>query len=127
MNEQLTKNFHIDEFRCKDEDRTPVPEELFDNVQELAENLQVLRDSLGVPLHIVSGYRTKEHNKKVGGAEHSQHLLAKAGDLKAPPFTPDQVHSRIVALIAGDKMKQGGLGLYKTFVHYDIRNGKARW
>jgi len=24
-------------------------------------------------------------------------------------------------------MKEGGLGLYNTFVHYDIRGTKARW
>jgi len=24
-------------------------------------------------------------------------------------------------------MKQGGLGLYDSFVHYDVRGVKARW
>lgn len=125
MNPQLTKNFHIDEFRCKD--GTDVPENLYKNVLELAQNLQVLRDSLGVPIHIMSAYRTEKHNKKVGGAKNSQHLYAKAGDLKAPPFTPIQVKGRIEALIAGGEMKQGGLSAYPTFTHYDIRGVRARW
>ena len=123
---KLTKNFSRQEFDCKD--GTPVPVHLLPNVKELAENLQVLRNYLGAPVQVTgSGYRTSTHNKRVGGAPKSLHLEAKAADINAKGHTPKQVYDAIEKLIALGKMKQGGLGLYKGFVHYDIRGTKARW
>lgn len=123
---KLTKNFDSKEFDCKD--GTPVPEELMDNCLEVAKNLQVLRDYLGVPISITgSGYRTPSHNKKVKGAPKSQHLLCKAADINAKGYTPKELASEIEKLIERGKMKQGGIGIYKGFIHYDIRGTKARW
>lgn len=123
---KLTKNFSLSEFDCKD--GTAVPKELIPNVQELANNLQVLRDHLGVPVRITgSGYRTAAHNKKVGGAKNSQHLKAKAADINADGYTPKKLAAVIEKLIAEGKMKQGGIGIYAGFVHYDIRGTEARW
>lgn len=122
---QLTRNFALEEFTCKD--GTPVPDEYLANVQELANNLQVLRDYLGAPLHVNSGYRTPTYNKKVGGKKASKHLVAQAGDLTTKNKTPKQLAAIIERLIATGLMKQGGLGIYPGFVHYDIRGKKARW
>jgi hypothetical protein len=122
---QLTKNFKLEEFACHD--GTPVPAEYLPNVQELANNLQVLRDDLGKPIVVISGYRTPDYNDSHGGKLHSQHKLAKAGDIQIKGMTPKQLHDRIEALIASGKMKQGGLGLYPAFVHYDVRGTAARW
>lgn len=123
---KLTKNFNRKEFDCKD--GTPVPEQYYNNVQELANNLQVLRDHLGVPVTITgSGYRTPEHNKKVGGAKNSQHLTASGADITARDYSPKELAAEIEKLIAEGKMTQGGIGIYKGFVHYDIRGTKARW
>ena len=47
----LTKNFSLSEFKCRD--GSDVPDEYECNVRTLTENLQVLRDALGVP---VRGY-----------------------------------------------------------------------
>lgn len=124
---QLTTNFRREEFACHDAAQTPVPPAYYANVQQLANNLQVLRDALGRPVHVLSGYRTPAHNAAVGGAKASQHLVAKAGDLHVDGLTPAQLHAQIEALIAAGKMKQGGLGLYPTFVHYDVRGYRARW
>lgn len=122
---KLTKNFNREEFDCRD--GTKVPPELMANVQELANNLQVLRDDIGEPLHVNSGYRTPAYNKKIGGAPKSQHPKAKAGDITAKSFTPKQLAARIEKLIAAGKMKQGGIGIYPGFTHYDVRGTKARW
>lgn len=122
---QLTKNFSSEEFACKD--GTPVPGELLGNVEKLAENLQVLRDYLGEAVHVTSGYRTPTYNAKVGGKKKSQHLLAKAADITVKSKTPKQLHAIIEKLISQGKMKQGGLGLYPGFVHYDVRPNRARW
>ena len=122
---QLTKNFKLAEFRCRD---GSLPEgELLVNCQELADNLQVLRDYIGKPITIISGYRPPEYNKKIGGAKKSQHLLARAADIKVKGMAPAEVHATVLKLIKGGKMKQGGLGKYSTFVHYDTRGSAARW
>jgi hypothetical protein len=122
---QLTANFSVSEFDCND--GTPVPSDLLPNVKVLAENLQVLRDEVGKSIKINSGYRTVKHNKKVGGKSNSQHLQAKAADIVVSGMTPKSVQTKIEALIKDGKMKQGGIGLYNTFVHYDIRGINARW
>jgi uncharacterized protein YcbK (DUF882 family) len=122
---QLTKNFNLIEFACKD--GTPVPDHLLCNVQILATNLQVLRDELDEPIRLNSGYRTPEYNKKIGGAKNSQHLLGKAADITVKSKIPKQLAAVIEKLIAQGKMRQGGIGVYKGFVHYDVRGRKARW
>lgn len=122
---KLTRNFSIQEFACKD--GTPVPGEYILNVTEVARNLQALRDTLNRPVHINSAYRTAFHNTKVGGSPNSQHLLAKAADIHVAGLTPNEVYHTIEKLIEQGKMKQGGLGLYKSFCHYDVRGTKARW
>lgn len=123
---KLTKNFNREEFDCKD--GTEVPCEYILNVKEVADNLQVLRDYLEVPVIVTgSGYRTPSHNKKVGGAKFSQHLTASGADINAKGYKPKQLAEVIELLILKGKMKQGGIGVYPNFVHYDIRGHKARW
>lgn len=123
---KLTKNFNREEFDCKD--GTIVPSKYLLNVKEVAENLQVLRDYLEVPVSVTgSGYRTPTHNKKVKGAKNSQHLTASGADINAEGYEPKQLAEVIERLILKGKMKQGGIGIYPNFVHYDIRGIKARW
>lgn len=122
---QLSKNFNLIEFACKD--GTPVPDKFICNAQLLASNLQVLRDHLGEPVRLNSGYRTPSYNKKIGGKPASQHLLAKAADITVKSKTPKQLAVIIEKLIASGDMKQGGIGVYPGFLHYDVRDKKARW
>ena len=122
---RLTKNFTKREFKSKDGSR--MPDSVLENVKELASNLQVLRDFLGEPLRINSAYRSEAHNKSVGGSSRSQHLLGKASDLRVKDLDSEDLYHIIEALISEGKMKEGGLGLYNSFVHYDIRGTRARW
>ncbi|OJJ14996.1 hypothetical protein BKI52_40900 [marine bacterium AO1-C] len=119
-------NFKIEEFACND--GTAVPPEYYPNVKNLMAQLEVLRSEMGNnSITINSSYRTPTHNASVGGASNSQHLYAKASDIVVKGYTPKQVHAKIEELTKAGKMTQGGLGLYNTFVHYDIRGTKARW
>lgn len=122
---RLTKNFTKREFKSKDGSKMPI--EVLENVKELAFNLQVLRDFLGEPLRINSAYRSEAHNRAVGGSSKSQHLLGKASDLRVKGLDSEDLYHIIESLINDGKMKEGGLGLYNSFVHYDIRGTKARW
>lgn len=124
-NGQLTKDFHIREFKCND--GTKVPIELESNIRMLATQLQVLRDYIGVPIHINSAYRTESYNVKVGGSPKSQHKLGKAADLVTSTYTPKQLAAIIKKMIKEGKMMQGGVGVYPSFVHYDCRGTEARW
>lgn len=124
--QRLTENFMREEFDCKD--GTLVPPRFFNNLMLLATNLQVLRNHIGEPVLVTgSGYRTESHNKKVGGAPLSQHLTASGADINAKNHTPKQLGAVIEKLIDEGRMKQGGIGIYPGFVHYDIRGTKARW
>ncbi|MCP4438789.1 MAG: DUF882 domain-containing protein [Aureispira sp.] len=103
-----------------------VPQELWPNIQKLMKQLDVIRGALGVAMNINSGYRSPEHNANVGGATNSQHKLGTASDISCS-IPPRKVHAVIAGLIDAGQISQGGLGLYNSFVHYDIRGSKARW
>ena len=47
----------------------------------VSRTIQPLRDKLGVPIHVNSGYRCPELNKAVGGVPTSQHQKGEAADL----------------------------------------------
>lgn len=119
---KLTKNFSLEEFRCKDGSIDHI-----DQIQRLAINLQVLRDYLGKPIKINSGYRSPEYNAKIGGAKNSFHVKGMAADIVADGFTPKQLFDIIESLQNKGQMIVGGLKAYNTFVHYDIRGHLARW
>ena len=121
---KLTTNFSLNEFNKRNYN---VPTDVLRNLIELAKNLQVLRDEVKKPIKITSGYRPAELNAKVGGATKSRHITGEAADFKIEGYTPKQVAAIIEKLIASGKMKEGGLGTYRTWVHYDTRNTKARW
>lgn len=51
-----------------------IPAKYIDNAQELLNGLQVIRDALGKPIQITSGYRCEKLNKLVGGVPNSSHM-----------------------------------------------------
>lgn len=58
-------------------------ENVKENLRKLCTHiLQPLRDKLGKPIRISSGYRCKRLNKAIGGAINSQHTEGKAVDLQ---------------------------------------------
>jgi len=89
--------------------------------------LQKLRDELGLPIKINSGYRTKSYNKKIGGATNSMHVQAKAADIVVTDITPTNLYKRIEKLIEEGKVNFKGVGVYDTFVHVDVRDRRSRW
>ena len=121
----LTPNFNKKEFASKD--GAGMPEDVWQNIKTLAKQLEVLRSHLNKPITVTSGFRSETHNNRIGGKKNSQHLLGKASDLQVKGLKPKTVYKAIEKLIEQGKMLEGGLGLYDTFVHYDIRGKEARW
>lgn len=122
---KLTDNFSREEFDSHD--GSAMPQIVLDNIGKLATNLQTIRDFFNASITINSGYRSPEHNKSVGGAKHSQHLLGTASDIVVSGHTPKEVADAIEGLIRIGAISDGGLGRYGTFTHYDIRDTHARW
>ena len=85
----LSKNFALEEFIRSSTaermgiDNVPKDEEVIKNLRNLClEILQPLRDYVGAPVHINSGYRCKELNEAVGGVKNSQHCRGEAADIR---------------------------------------------
>ena len=122
---KLTNNFYKSEFDSKD--GAEMPSEVLQNIRQLAEQLQVLRDYCGMPIKINSGYRSLSHNRSIGSKDTSQHVKGTAADIVIQGFAPKDTYTLIEYLIGKGIMKQGGLGKYNSFTHYDIRKKRARW
>jgi len=122
----MTKNFSIGEFNCKC--GCKMPDDVLVNITKLASQLQFVRDNLTRPITINSAYRCKTHNKSIGGSINSQHILGKAADIVVSGLDPIlDTYDYLDDLMRTGEILQGGLGMYKTFTHYDIRKTKARW
>ncbi len=89
----------------------------------LVELLQKLRDKVGRPITVHSGYRTPEYNQKVGGVRDSQHIKGTAADISIKGMS---VYS--IAEMA-EQIGFDGIGIYEKqgFVHVDVRGYEARW
>ena len=120
----MTENFSIEEFECKC--GCIMPEFVKKNIQILAENLQVLRDEVG-RLYLTNGYRCAAHNADVGGVKDSQHVTGKAADIKSKILNPGDIAQVVDDLMKTEKFEMGGIGIYNTFTHIDIRGYRARW
>lgn len=122
---KLSKNFTLKEMSCRC--GCEMPKDVLNNVQKLANQLQIIRNKVNVPITINSAYRCPKHNSIIGGAKSSQHLQGKASDIVIEGYSNDDVADLIEELIASGDILQGGLGRYNSFTHYDIRKTKARW
>jgi uncharacterized protein YcbK (DUF882 family) len=122
---QLTKHFNISEFDCHDGSK--MPPKVLANIIKLIGNLETIREKLNSPMLITSAYRSVKYNKSIGGVKSSQHLLGTASDFQTKGYETEMVYDVIESLISEGLISEGGLGLYKTFIHYDIRGNKARW
>ena len=122
---KLTNNFNKSEFECNC--GCEMPNEVFLQIQKLASQLQCIRDFIRFPIKITSAYRCPSHNKEVGGGSNSQHVLGKASDIQVSDSSPEAIYQVIDTLAEYGHVLQGGLGLYNTFTHYDIRKTRARW
>ena len=115
----LSPNFKVKEFSCKDDS-----DKVLIDIN-LVEKLQELRNYLGKPITILSGYRTDSYNKQCGGADNSYHLKGQAVDIYCSGVKP------IVIALWAEFNGLGGIGIYlnrsQEFVHIDTRVNKYRW
>ena len=86
---KLSENFTLEELIRSNTaermgiDNVPKDEKVVENLRSLClEVLQPLRDYVGAPVHINSGYRCPELNMAVGGVKNSQHCRGEAADIR---------------------------------------------
>lgn len=105
-----------DDFRCRCCKGLLLDDELFDAIVEL-ETLA------GVPLHVNSGYRCKQHNAVIGGAALSLHTRGMAADISSS--LPLRSLEKLVVSIPAIR----GIGFYETknFIHCDVRHASCYW
>jgi len=89
---------------------------LFDLLHGISQTLETQQ-----PFQIISGYRSPAsnaamHARSSGVAEHSQHMLGKASDIRVEGIELNNLHKAALSL------KAGGVGLYpvSNFVHVDV-------
>ena len=107
------KWFKEKEFACKCCGQLPPLAR--ENVKALvSEVLDPVREKLGMPIVVNSGYRCERHNKDVGGVRNSQHLRGEAADVTCADLP------RLKALII-ENGKFDQLITYPTFLHVSYK------
>lgn len=114
---KITNHFKVKEFACKD--GSPV---IFVD-KNMVTWLEMLRKTIGKPVIITSGYRTPEHNKKVGGAKYSYHMRGCAADIKVEGMTPKEVAEALNKIAPSYSF---GIIVESSWVHFDTRTKKYR-
>lgn len=113
LDERITRDFALSEFIVSDtaarlgiDNAPPVQvEATLRNV--LIPAMQQIRNLLGVPVIIKSGYRSPELNAAVRGASSSQHCTGHAADFAAPAYgTPRKVAEFLVGHLQTLKIDQ---------------------
>lgn len=128
-NVKLSEHFRLNEFKCMDgQDFVAVDSKLV----WLLESIR--RHCDGEAVHINSAYRTASYNRTLpNSASHSQHLYGRAADIWVGHYDKDKKPVRTktpaqVAEIAEMYLgSSGGIGIYSTFTHVDVRTGSSRW
>lgn len=130
LSHKLSDHLTVGEIQCKcgcgygrsEGDISPEIVAIFEQIRKQ------LRKAIGqeTPLIISSGCRCRQHNRAIGGAKKSRHLVCDALDIRKPNAIDYDTFYEICDQAVGDK---GGVGKYKSksFVHVDARGYYQRW
>ena len=124
--ERVTDHFLFSECTCPCCERVKIIPGFFRHMKLL----ERMRQELGFPIIINSGYRCPEHNREVNGSLHSWHMNF-ATDVR-PAWVQDiddeEFLRRLVSMHESAlKLNFGGIGEYNSFLHLDLRQEKTRW
>ena len=113
-NEKVGKYFKVKEFACQDGSQVVFIDDYLCTI------LDILRNKLGKPIIITSGYRTPWWNAKCSGAKYSYHMRGMAADIKVNGMKAKELAKKL------DEIVPNGCGIivYNSWVHFDVRDGK---
>lgn len=115
-NEKIGKHFKVKEFACKDGSQVVFIDDYLVSI------LDILRNQIGKPVIINSGYRTPTRNKAVGGAKYSYHMRGMAADIRVNEMSAKEIADKLNKIIPDEC----GIIVYDTWVHIDTRTKKYR-
>ena len=112
--------------RCKEcrlpQPATRLPNDIEESLTDLVVNvLDPVREKLGRPIVVNSGFRCPVHNRAVGGATGSQHVKGEAADVTLVQGSGCRVNDLAKAIVANGTWDQ--LILYPRFVHVSYKRG----
>jgi len=110
------KYFKLDEFDSPD---LPGSGNIMDEC--FLQMLDNARELYGKPMRVNSGYRTKEHNAKIGGVKNSSHILGLAADISCKSSS-DRFDMLNAFMQAGFKR----IGVASSFIHVDTDENKSQ-
>ena len=116
-----TKNFKVTEFACKCCGDNRIDQRVIDMAQ-------IIREELGVPVKVNSGYRCEGHNRRVGGVKGSYHTKGLAADLSCS-LGAGTMFECVKKLYAQGKLPDLSYCIkYRTFIHIDCGcKRKSMW
>jgi len=118
----MANYFDPSEFECKCKDKHcegKLPQMRMNPT--LIQSLNRIREELGMPIRVTSGFRCTEHNVAVGGVSHSTHRTGYAADIICDDM------EKLKELVEAEKEIKG-IGIYTSFIHVDVRPGfRKRW
>ena len=84
--------------------------------------LEEIREAVGRPFIISSGYRCAEQNFRVGGAITSNHLYGRAVDILTAGWSSEDLHYLMFEFTSLQPEEfSTGIGIYKRHIHFDFR------
>jgi uncharacterized protein YcbK (DUF882 family) len=114
----LSSHFSRSELQCRCCGRLQIGWQLLDGLEKL-------RDLAFVPIKVHAGYRCPEHNQKVGGVPHSEHMQGLAADISLQGLSLQRAYELALEV---PQFAEGGIGVYDGgFLHVDVRERRARW
>lgn len=113
-NEKVGQYFKVKEFACRDGSQVVFIDDYLCTI------LDILRNKLGKPIIVTSGYRTPSWNAKCSGAKYSYHMRGMAADIKVNGMKAKELAKKL------DEIVPNGCGIivYDSWVHFDVRDGK---
>lgn len=115
-NEKVGQHFKVREFACKDGSQVVFIDSYLVSI------LDILRNKVGKPVIINSGYRTPTKNKDVCGAKYSYHMRGMAADIRINGMSAKEIANELDKIIP----YECGIIVYSTWVHLDTRAKKYR-
>ena len=125
----LSPHFYLDEFTksstaIKHGIQNNPPQEAVENLRRLCANtLEPLREELGLPVVITSGFRTKALNDLLAhSSERSQHMQGQAADFYVVPGQSGLSRRELLIkafrlIITSEQIDYDQLILYPSFIH----------
>ena len=100
------------------------PPEVVANLELLCEwVLDPLREFLGKPIRVTSGYRHPELNRRIGGSKTSDHMYGRAADIVVRGIQPDEI---VYAVMDMKLPVKQAISEYNRWTHLSFEQGCKR-